>query len=144
MKVAILLDLDNTLIYSDLQNDRLYVRPHVEYLIDVLSKYGSLNLCTLGTRTYAADILEKLNITDEFHHIYAREDLTYRNHMDCDILILIDNEEPFGPAITHKMDSFYCVNEPKRFHIHLPSFIGNPDDALIKVADDFVKLLKFI
>lgn len=133
MKAAILVDLDNTLIFSDLDSNILYVRPHINQFLDALRDFGSLYLCTLGTRAYATKILEDLNISEYFNHVYAREDLKYPIYLMQDVFILIDNEEPAGEAITYKLNAFHNGRIPKLLHVHIPSFYGDPDDELLAV-----------
>jgi hypothetical protein len=135
MNTAILVDLDNTLIFSDIPSNVLYVRPHINQFLDVLSNLGSLYLCTLGTRAYATKILDDLNITDYFYHVFAREDLKRPIYLPQDTFILIDNEEPAGEAITYKLNAFHNGRVPKLLHVHIPSFFGDPDDELLAILD---------
>lgn len=140
---AILVDLDNTLIYSDLENGLLYARPHINLFLESLKGYGDLYLCTLGTRSYATKILEDLGISEYFHLVFAREDLKRPIYLIQDTFILIDNEEPNGEAINYKLNTFHNGRIPRLFHVHLPSFFGEPDDELLVVLNQMHNGLVF-
>ena len=135
-KATIILDLDNTLIFSDFEkvnNYQLttYYRPHLKKFLSSISKYANLAIFTAGTQDYAEKIIENIlklcNYKIEFTQKLFRHNCTesvlnsglfYKNlsqYFNLDRAIILDDNMD---AVSLNLDNSFIVKP----------FYGEPDD----------------
>ena len=145
-KIKLILDLDNTLIYSTVQKiDKLqngtridnkfyvYKRPHLDNFLSTLSEFCDLAIYTSSTQEYADKILNFIDRQNVIHEKLYRHNCVYSNnkyfkdvlklgYQNKKILIIDDNPQ--------------CYLNMKENIIHIKFWNGDEkDDSLLKIKN---------
>ena len=153
MKRLILLDLDNTLIYSDISNklkvnllckylDFLYVyeRPYAREFIQQCHEIGEVMVFTMAEWEYAVQVTEHLNIQPS--RIYSNDDCLIREGMTrkslpdhyyqtYDQIIIVDDCPEIWEIKNNKLCYFFAP----------VAFTGDKKDTQLKLLTN--KLIEF-
>jgi Dullard-like phosphatase family protein len=92
-KLSVVIDLDNTLIYSTvnkiekaknyaIMNNKFYVykRPHLDSFLTTLSQYCELSIYTAGTKEYAERIIDYIDKNRLIKTRYYRENCVFQGN----------------------------------------------------------------
>ena len=63
-----MLDLDETLVHWDENNETLEVRPYVEEFLQIMNKYYELVIFTAGVQSYADWAIDQISCSDLIAH----------------------------------------------------------------------------
>lgn len=74
-KYYLILDLDETLIHFDSDNNNYHIRPHVEEFLKKMAAYFEITIFTAATKEYADEIINEI---DQGSYVKYR---LYRNHL---------------------------------------------------------------
>jgi TFIIF-interacting CTD phosphatase-like protein len=62
------LDLDETLVHWDENNETLEVRPYAEEFLQIMNKYYELVIFTAGVQSYADWAIDQISCSDLIAH----------------------------------------------------------------------------
>lgn len=63
-----MLDLDETLVHWDENNETLEVRPYAEEFLQIMNKYYELVIFTAGVQSYADWAIDQISCSDLIAH----------------------------------------------------------------------------
>lgn len=78
-KLVLVLDLDETLIFYEKKNHKLYERPHLQSFLEKASKMWKLVIFTASTKAYADRLIDSLDRNKLISKRYYRDSCTQTN-----------------------------------------------------------------
>lgn len=157
-KKILFLDLDETLIHSDLHNKfnnlenqvsipvdddsyakiNILIRPHLKEFLEFVSKNFNVVLFTAGIESYANSILGHIDPLEEYFHLRLYRDSCYQynNFFIKDLKIIEDFNEKDMIIIDNCVYSF-ALNLNNG--ILIPSYYNDSEDTELLSAIDYLK-----
>lgn len=136
LKPIIVLDLDNTLIYTDYELDELYTyyRPGLKVFINTLLVYADLSIFTAGTEQYADPIINNIETLCEKKDLFKKR--LFRQNCVKSILndnIFYKNLRDYFPLERTLIvdDNADAVSPHPENSIIITPFYGEPDDNIL-------------
>jgi CTD small phosphatase-like protein 2 len=146
MKPVLVLDLDETLIYSR-KPGKIRIRPFTRDFIEKMSKYYTLVVFTAGSLNYAKRVLQVIDLKKLVTQIYSNQDLEFI-YCNSQVIGYYKDLTRVRPClkrlvmIENSKSSFKLDQQDNG--IVLPDYTGSfKDRELEKLAPKLVKLSKY-
>eukprot|EP01063_Lacrimia_lanifica_P017841 TRINITY_DN24826_c0_g1_i1.p1 TRINITY_DN24826_c0_g1~~TRINITY_DN24826_c0_g1_i1.p1 ORF type:complete len:551 (+),score=176.44 TRINITY_DN24826_c0_g1_i1:78-1730(+) len=133
-KYCVVLDLDETLVYA--REGPIKVRPYMRELIQVLGEHFETVVWTAGERSYAKEVLRKIDPISAIRHCIYRHHLWFDGQAgqvkdlrllgrDPDRVLLVENTPD-------------CLRKNATQSVLLPDFRGTDDQGILQKLSQFL------